>query len=94
MAKLKVVTIHSANVFSTAEVPDNKTWADVEDYKVGEWGTLSVKFKGVDDWIELEGDTDQEDINPDPEYASIYDEDDKLLAENEVEEEDEDGDEA
>lgn len=45
-----------------AEVPYNKTWADVEDYKVREWGSVTVKFRGAHHWIELDGDTDQEDI--------------------------------
>ena len=52
MAIYAVLTTYTENAHGIAEFPDDKIWADVEDWYV-KWDYLHVKFKGEEEWREL-----------------------------------------
>lgn len=45
--------VYYTSVGSYAVLPDGRTWSEIEDWFI-KWDTLHVKFKDVNDWCEVD----------------------------------------
>ena len=53
--KITIETNYTATSHTTVELPDGKTWDDVEDFYV-KWGVLRVRFKGSEAYQDFDTD--------------------------------------
>lgn len=60
MTRIAVEATYHTGATGYAELPEDKTWNDVEDWFV-KWDCLHVKFKGQEQWHELNLNSDDSD---------------------------------
>lgn len=53
MPRIAVEASYYTGAIGYAELPEDKTWNDVEDWYI-KWDCLHVKFKGETDWREFD----------------------------------------